>query len=186
MVKTSLDYFNGKNEELNKAVFLDRDGVINFDYGYIGTIDRFKIIPGVVESLKIFQLHKYLIIIITNQSGIGRRYFSITDYEKVNKHMKKIFSDNKVYITDVFHCPHVPEDNCFCRKPKPGMLIDAIKRYKIDVNKSILFGDHVRDILAGINAGIKENIMINDNPDKFKSYLTYPSLDKYLNSNSIA
>lgn len=185
MVKSNLNYFNDNNKELNKAVFLDRDGIINFDYGYVGTIDRFKIIPGLIESLKIFQLHNYLIIIVTNQSGIGRRYFSSKDYEKVKKHMNKIFSDNNVYITAVFHCPHVPEDNCFCRKPKPGMLLEAIKKYRIDVNKSILFGDHERDVLAGISAGIKENILINDDPDKINSYVTYPSLNKYLNSKNI-
>ena len=106
MVETNLDCFNYKKKELKKAVFLDRDGIINFDYGYIGTIDRFKIIPGVIESLKILQLNDYLLIIVTNQSGIGRRYFTLTDYEKVNEHMNKIFSDNNVYITDVFHCPH--------------------------------------------------------------------------------
>lgn len=185
MVETNLDCFNYKKKELKKAVFLDRDGIINFDYGYIGTIDRFKIIPGVIESLKILQLNDYLLIIVTNQSGIGRRYFTLTDYEKVNEHMNKIFSDNNVYITDVFHCPHVPEDNCLCRKPKPGMLSDAIKKYKIDVNESILFGDQERDILAGISAGIKENILINVNPKKFKSYLTFESLEKYLNSKNM-
>lgn len=175
MVKTYLS-------KTNKAVFLDRDGVINFDYGYIGTIDRFKIIPGVMEALQTFQSYNYLLIIITNQSGIGRKYYSIKDFELLNNHMKKIFSDKNVFIKDIFYCPHLPHQNCFCRKPNPGMLNKAIEKYNIDVDRSLLFGDKETDILAGKSAGIKKNILISNNPRELNSYPTYKSIKKYVDT----
>jgi D-glycero-D-manno-heptose 1,7-bisphosphate phosphatase len=185
MDKSHATYSKVKGFIKNKAVFLDRDGVINFDYGYIGTVDRFKIIPGVIHALRTLQSYDYLLIIITNQSGIGRKYYTEKDFELVNNHMTKLFMNNHVHITDVFHCPHLPEDQCFCRKPNPGMLKKAIEKYNIDVKKSLLFGDNEKDILAGKNAGIEKNILIGPSSKLFENCVTYPSVEEYVNSNRI-
>jgi len=185
MVKSNSTYSKVKGFIKNKAVFLDRDGVINFDYGYIGTVDRFKIIPGVIQALRTLQSYGYLLIIITNQSGIGRKYYTEKDFELVNSHMITLLMNNQVHITDVFHCPHLPEDKCFCRKPNPGMLIRATKKYNIDIKKSLLFGDNEKDILAGKNIGIEKNILIGSGSKLFENCVTYPSLEKYVNSNRI-
>jgi len=173
--------------EYSKAIFLDRDGVINFDYGYVGSIDRFKIIPGVIEALKAFKKNGYIIIVITNQSGIGRKYYSINDFEIVNNYMNDIFLKNGIVISETFFCPHIPEDRCDCRKPKPGMIIEAIKKYTIDTNLSILFGDNEIDILAGKEAGIIKSYLINNKTDLnlVKNYKVFSSIKEYTDQHII-
>lgn len=142
-----------------RALFLDRDGVININYGHVHKKENFVLIEGIFDLCHFMESLGYLIIIITNQAGIGKGFYSEDDYEMLNNWMFSIFKKNNVTITRAYHCPHLPEDNCSCRKPKPGLIINAMNDYGINLNDSILIGDMESDILAGISAGVKFNIL---------------------------
>ena len=144
-----------------KIIFLDRDGVINQDYGYVYEIEKFNFIDGVFEACQYFQKLGYEIIVITNQSGIGRKYFTENDFLKLTNWMIDKFNENNIKILKVYHCPHSPDENCDCRKPVPGMINQATIDFNIDLNKSWLIGDKISDIQAAINAKIKNKILIN-------------------------
>lgn len=141
---------------MNKALFLDRDGVINYDrQGYIHKIKDYEFIPKIFETIKKFQNQNYLIIIITNQSGIGRKYYTEQQYQLLKKHIEKEFEKQQIKITKTYHCPHTPQDNCECRKPKNQMLIKAQKEYNIDFKQSLLIGDKNSDTECGNSLKIK-------------------------------
>lgn len=144
---------------MKKALFLDRDGVINIDYGHVFTIKNFHFIKGIFELCNYFQNEGYIIIVITNQAGIGKGLYSLKEFKKINNWMIKQFKKKGIIISRTYYCPHVPEDHCNCRKPSPGMLIEAIKEYNIDVTRSYLIGDKDSDIIAAISAGIKNTIL---------------------------
>ena len=145
---------------LQKAIFLDRDGVINKELNYLFKIEDFEFIHGVFETCKYLISLDYQIIIITNQSGISRGYYTEKDYKILTNWMKSQFKKNGIRILDVIHCPHLPEENCQCRKPKPGMLITARDKYDIDMDKSWLIGDKEDDIIAANKAGISQTILV--------------------------
>jgi len=147
---------------LQRACFLDRDGVINVDEGYVGTIDRFRFIPGIFEALQKLQQRGFRLIVVTNQSGIARGYYTQADYEKVTRYMLEEFAKRGIKITAVYHCPHHPDEGCDCRKPKPGMIERAACEYDIDLASSWLVGDKMSDIEAAQRAGIK-NVVLLDN-----------------------
>ena len=132
--------------EKNKVVFLDRDGTINYDYGYVHEKNKLKFLPGVIEGLKKLQNNDYKLIIITNQSGIGRGYYTENEYHIFTKYMLEKLQENNIYIEDIYYCPHTEKDNCNCRKPKLKLFYDAIKDHNIDTNKSYVIGDKERDI----------------------------------------
>tara|TARA_B110000008_G_C16887728_1_gene531547 strand:- start:732 stop:1259 length:528 start_codon:yes stop_codon:yes gene_type:complete len=144
-----------------KTIFLDRDGVINKDKNYVYKVEDFEFIDGVFTACKYLLAQNYKIIIVTNQSGIGRGYYSEKDFDNINAWMLKQFRKNDVNILDVFHCPHIPEANCNCRKPKPGMFYEAKNKHSIDLEKSWMIGDSERDITAANLAGIKNTILVN-------------------------
>lgn len=150
------------------GLFLDRDGVINRDFGYVYKIEDFKIIPGVLKALKGFLKLNYKIFIITNQSGIQRGYYSLKDFEILTKHMLEIFKKNNIFITKVYYCKHL--SGCENRKPNPGMILRAKKEFNIDLKNSILVGDKQSDIQAGINAGISRNFLVDENTTLFDIY----------------
>ena len=143
-----------------KTIFLDRDGVINKEVGYLHKIEDFIFIDGVFEACLSFKKLNYQIIIISNQSGIARGYFTLFEYEKLTKWMLNQFSKKNISILDVFFCPHGPKSKCNCRKPKPGMLIDAKNKYNIDLEKSWMIGDKETDIEAANLAGISNTILL--------------------------
>ena len=143
-----------------KTIFLDRDGVINKEVNYLHNIDDFEFIDGVFEACRHFQKLGYEIIIITNQSGIARGYYTEYDYQLITKWMLDQFEERNVKILDVFHCPHGPDSSCDCRKPKPGMLLQAINQYGIDMKKSWMIGDKDVDIKAANAANIQNTIMV--------------------------
>ncbi len=143
-----------------KTIFLDRDGVINKEVNYLYKIENFEFINGVFDACKFFKSLGYKIIIISNQSGISRGYFNISDYQILTKWMLKQFKLNEIEILDIFYCPHLPESNCNCRKPKPGMFSQAKKIHNIDFNTSWMIGDKETDIEAANSAGIKNTILV--------------------------
>ncbi len=156
--------------KLSKALFLDRDGVINKDKNYLYKIDDFEFIEGIFEVCKFFQDKGFMIFVITNQSGIGRGYYSEDDFLKLTKWMIEEFKNKNVRIEKVYYCPHHPTNakekykiECECRKPKAGMILKAKKEFNINLEKSILIGDKKRDILAGQKAKIGKNILLDEN-----------------------
>ena len=139
-----------------KAVFLDRDGTINInDPEYNYKIDKFKFASGAVSALKKLSKTNYKIIIITNQSGIGRGYFKEEDLKKLHKWMLAELKKKGIRIDKIYYCPHHPNDNCFCRKPKIGMLLKAVKDFGINLSKSWFVGDDDKDVIAGREANVR-------------------------------
>ncbi len=150
-----------------KALFLDRDGVINIDSRYVCKKQDFIFYEGVFEALRHFQTLGYLLIIITNQSGIGRGYYSEDDFIKLNSYMLDELEKQNIHIKKVYHCPHAPEQNCPCRKPHPKMILDAVKEFDIDVKNSIMVGDKLSDMEAGFNAGVEKLFLIGEQKGEF-------------------
>lgn len=147
----------------SKAIFLDRDGTINEDYGYVYKLSDLKLIDGVTKELTRLQNKGYLLIIVTNQSGIGRNKYTYEDALRFNDGLLTVLKKEKVFITDVFMCPHAPEENCECRKPKPGMLLVAMKKYNIDPEQSYMLGDKMSDVECGQNAGVRSFLITQKN-----------------------
>jgi len=143
-----------------KVIFLDRDGVINKEVGYLHKIEDFEFIDGVFDACLYFQLLDYQIIIVTNQSGIERGYYSENDFHIVNNWMLGQFKGLGVDILDVFFCPHGPKSNCDCRKPKPGMFNQANKKHGINMEESWMIGDKEADIQAANAASIKNTVLV--------------------------
>jgi D-glycero-D-manno-heptose 1,7-bisphosphate phosphatase len=143
-----------------KTIFLDRDGVINKEINYLHKIGDFEFIDGVFETCQYLISLNYKIIIITNQSGISRGYYTVNDFQIITNWMITQFKKNAVNILDVFHCPHLPDSNCNCRKPKPGMLLEAKYKHNIDMQNSWLIGDREVDIIAANSSGITNTILV--------------------------
>ncbi|MEZ0322892.1 MAG: D-glycero-beta-D-manno-heptose 1,7-bisphosphate 7-phosphatase [Hydrogenothermaceae bacterium] len=145
-----------------KAVFLDRDGVINVDKGYVHKIEEFEFYPNVFEALRKLQDAGFKLFVVTNQSGIAVGYYTEEDFLKLTDYMLKEFEKKGIKIDKVYYCPHhengiVPEYSfkCDCRKPESGMIRQAIKEFGIDPKKSFLIGDKENDILAAHKENIK-------------------------------
>ena len=136
----------------NKAIFLDRDGTINVEKDYLYKISDFEFLPGVIDALRQLQDAGYLLIIVTNQSGIARGYYTEDDYRLLNDWMLEELKNQGINTTAVYYCPHHPEAkiaayriNCGCRKPKLGMYELAVKEFNIDLSQSYAIGDKIRD-----------------------------------------
>lgn len=138
---------------MNKAVFLDRDGTINVDKDFLYKIDNFKYLPGVVEGLRLFQELGYLLIVVTNQSGIARGFYTEKDYHNIESWMEDDLKEKGISITASYYCPHLPgavvkeyDVLCDCRKPKLGLYRRAIEDWDLDIDKCIAIGDKKRDL----------------------------------------
>lgn len=147
---------------MRRALFIDRDGTINIEKGYLYKIQDFEFIPGVVEALSLLKKAGFLLIVVTNQSGVARGYYQTEDVEKLHNHVDKLLESKGVFIDGWYYCQHYPgysngvvggDEACFCRKPSPGMLLMAATEHSIDLKSSFMIGDKLADIEAGIAAG---------------------------------
>ena len=149
------------------AVFLDRDGVINVDSGYVGDWDSFVFLPGVIEAMRALCDAGYALVIVTNQSGIGRGFYTEEDFQVLTERMCNELSRHGVSIAGVYFCPHLPEaalpqyrKTCDCRKPKPGLIHRALEELDIDLTRSAMVGDKSSDMQAALAAGIPQRYQV--------------------------
>ena len=145
-----------------KTIFLDRDGVINKDINYLYNINDFIFIDGIFEACQYFRKLGYQIIIITNQSGIARGFYNAQDFQALTQWMLNQFKEKGIQILDIFYCPHGPKSNCECRKPQPGMILEAKNKHNINLKLSWMIGDSETDIKAANNSGIPNTILLNE------------------------
>lgn len=154
-------------EPLRKAAFLDRDGVINIDHGYLYQPEQFDFIDGVFDACRHLQNLGYLLIVVTNQSGIARGYYTEHQFALLTSWMKQQFAAQGVKIDGVYYCPHHLEKgqnpyniDCDCRKPQPGMFNQAIREYGIDPAQSMMLGDKAADMQAAAAAGVARKVLV--------------------------
>lgn len=152
------------------AAFLDRDGVINYDAGYLHDWSEFRFLPGVVDALRQLQTLGYRLIVITNQSGIARGMYTESAYQALTARLKDALREQGVTLAQVYHCPHHPDGSvpeyrldCGCRKPRIGMIEQALRDFDIDMAASILVGDKPSDIEAGSAAGVGRRFLVRCN-----------------------
>ncbi|MGN0855328.1 MAG: D-glycero-alpha-D-manno-heptose-1,7-bisphosphate 7-phosphatase [Kiritimatiellia bacterium] len=141
---------------MKKALFLDRDGTINADYAYVHDKEHFDFLPGVFDFCRAAEAKGYLIIVVTNQSGIARGYYTEADFRALNDWMVARFAEAGVTIADVFHCPELSGPD---RKPEPGLFLKARDKYGLDMAASVSLGDKPRDVEAGARAGVGKNLL---------------------------
>jgi D-glycero-D-manno-heptose 1,7-bisphosphate phosphatase len=149
--------------QLKPALFLDRDGVINVEKDYLYKVEEFEFIDGIFELCRAYQQKGYLIVVVTNQSGIARGYYGEEEFAALSAWMVGAFAKEGISIAQVYHCPHHPDITgvCDCRKPEAGMLLQAGEELGIDLENSVLIGDKERDIDAAVNAGLKEHYLFD-------------------------
>ena len=146
----------------NKAIFLDRDGTLNRDLGYVYNTDQLELLPGVVEALTIFRDAGFLLIVVTNQSGVGRGFYTKEDAAGFNKALNETLEKNGIRIAEYYTCYHSPEEKCICRKPSPYLINKAVKDFNIDTKASFLFGDKESDIQCGKNVHVTSYLITED------------------------
>jgi histidinol-phosphate phosphatase family protein len=143
-----------------RAVFLDRDGTINKEINYLSKKEQVEILPKVPEAIRMLNESGFLVIIITNQSGVARNYFSMETLSEINSHILNELGKQNARIDDIFICPHHPDDGCECRKPGTGLLKDVASKYEIDFGSSYMVGDKFTDLKTGKNAGCKTVLVL--------------------------
>lgn len=143
-----------------QAFFLDRDGVINTDHGYVSRIGDFSFMEGIFQVLRDLSAKGYLLIVVTNQSGIGRGYYTEEDFNALTDWMLKQLSAEGIELAAVYSCPHSPEEGCDCRKPAPGMFFQAEAEHHLDLSASWMLGDKESDMQAAEAAGVKNRVLL--------------------------
>lgn len=154
-----------------KALFLDRDGVINVEKNYLHKIEDFEWMEGILDVCRTYQNEGYLIIIVTNQSGIARGYYSEEAFQDLSRWMSEQFMQAGIRIAHIYHCPHHESISgaCECRKPEAGMFLAARQEYHLDMASSVMIGDNERDIEAAIKAGVGHNILLSETANESKA-----------------
>ncbi len=160
---------------MKKAVFLDRDGVIIEDSGYIDNIEDVKFFPFTVEVLKKLNEH-YELFIVTNQSGIGRKLITQEGVERVHEYILDELRKNHIHIKEIYCCPHINEDKCVCKKPNPFFIQEAEKKHNIDIKKSFVIGDHPSDVEFAVSAGATGIYVLTGHGEKHLSELKHRQL----------
>ncbi|MCR5084656.1 MAG: HAD family hydrolase [Succinivibrionaceae bacterium] len=150
-----------------RAVFLDRDGVLNVDRGYVGEIGRFELYPEAAPALAALRRAGFLLILCTNQSGIARGRFGLGDFWRLSAHMQRLLARDHAELDAIYLCPHHPEaevpefkQDCPCRKPRPGMFLKALGDFGLDPRDCLAIGDRIRDLEAAKNAGICQGLLV--------------------------
>jgi len=180
--KVCSDVISGKVERLNRkyprpAIFLDRDGVVTKEVDLLHNPTQLELIDGVPEAIQYINTKGYLVIIVTNQPVIARNLCSIEELNYIHKKLETLLGKNHAYIDAIYYCPHHPDGGypeerkeykivCDCRKPNPGMLLNAAKDWNIDLANSYMIGDRESDIQTGENAGVKQSVLIECNQPK--------------------
>ena len=148
--------------ESRPGAFLDRDGVINVDRGFVGRLSDFALIDGAAEAISLLNRSGYLVFVVTNQSGIGRGYYTEADFGALTAYMTSLLAQHEAHIDDIRHCPFHPDATVAryrahhpWRKPSPGMILDLLGCWEVDVNSSFLIGNSIRDLEAAKAAGIE-------------------------------
>lgn len=152
---------------MQPAAFIDRDGVINRELHHVHRIEDFHVLPGVVEGLRMLASAGYRLVVVTNQGGIAKGLYTPEDYELLTQHMRHWFAERGVEFAGVYHCPHHPEGSvarwklaCSCRKPEPGLLLQAANELGLDLARSVIVGDKISDMLAGQRAGVEQLVLV--------------------------
>jgi len=150
-----------------KAVFLDRDGVINEERGYVHKEDDFALLPGVVAAIRQLRSSGFKVIVVTNQSGIARGFFDVAAVNTLHRHLHRILAAEGTQVDGIYYCPHHPNGTvtefavaCDCRKPMPGLFLRAASELELDLKASYLVGDKLSDIQAGRQAGVKKTFLV--------------------------
>lgn len=159
---------------MNKALFLDRDGIINIDYSYVSRIEDFSFVEGIFDLCAAAQREGYLLIVVTNQSGIEQGFFKESDFHALTAYMCQQFASRGIYITAVYHCPYLR--NHPDRKPNPGLFIKAKEKFHLDFSASIAVGDKERDVQAAQRVRVGKTILFSPTPVKSKATHVVASL----------
>ncbi|WP_439213527.1 D-glycero-beta-D-manno-heptose 1,7-bisphosphate 7-phosphatase [Duffyella gerundensis] len=149
------------------AIFLDRDGTINVDHGYVHEIDNFQFIDGVIDAMRELKEMGFALVIVTNQSGIARGMYSEEQFMQLTEWMDWSLADRDIDLDGIYFCPHMPDapvenyrQQCDCRKPQPGMILSATEELDIDLSASYMVGDKIEDVMAGKAAGVGKTVLV--------------------------
>lgn len=149
------------------AIFLDRDGTINVDHGYVHEIDNFQFIDGVIDAMRELKEMGFALVIVTNQSGIARGMYSEEQFMQLTEWMDWSLADRDIDLDGIYFCPHLPDasvknyrQQCDCRKPQPGMILSAAEELDIDLAASYIVGDKIDDVMAGKAAGVGKTVLV--------------------------
>jgi histidinol-phosphate phosphatase family protein len=145
---------SASDEPLRPAVFLDRDGTLTPEFGYLGDPARARLLPGVGDGLRLLARSGYDLVLVTNQSAVGRGLVTRAAVDAVHERLGELLAAEGVALAGVFVCPHAPEEDCPCRKPKPGLLLEAQKVLGLDLARSWMIGDGAKDVAAARAAGV--------------------------------
>ena len=146
---------------MNKAVFLDRDGTLNVEVDYLHECEKLRLIDNTAEALKLLRAAGYLLIVISNQSGVGRGYFTCDDVDKINNRMNELLGVQGIQLDAFYYCPHKAEDGCTCRKPDTGLYLRAARDFDIDFACSYMVGDKEADILPALKLGAGYGLVLS-------------------------
>lgn len=156
---------------MNKAVFVDRDGTINRDVPYCSRPEDFELIPGVAEGIRLLNEHGFKVVVITNQSGIARGYFTEEMLALIHQKMRSELAKDAAFLDAIYYCPHHPDEECKCRKPNTGLFHKAASELQIDLSSSYVIGDRLLDVIVAKKVGCKavlvpgEPEMLRGNPE---------------------
>jgi len=150
-----------------KAAFIDRDGVINEERNYVHLIEDFVLLPGIIEGMTMLRDAGYLLIVVTNQAGIAHGYYDQTAMDHLHTHLRTLLLQDDITLDAIYFCPHHPQGRvselaieCNCRKPAPGMLLQAARDFNLDLNFSVFIGDKLSDVQAGKSAGVGCTVIV--------------------------